>query len=225
MRAIDHTVETQYRFESGFLITIQLFNPYIDQANRALRLELPLYQSAQVQGLSEGRGHSTEASDRRLGVLWPNQQRGAIGLSHAFGHALGATYSIPHGITSYLTLDRTVALLATTLPPYEKACLARGADFIPRHFNSDGLSTSATIGDASISEDDSDEGLTRKALIVSKAVQQLVKELGLASTLGEYGVPQGDFEKIAQEVASAIENTPGAPSSGKLLEEILRKGT
>ncbi|KAG8998303.1 hypothetical protein FRB94_005216 [Tulasnella sp. JGI-2019a] len=157
--------------------------------------------------------------------LWPNQQGSAIGLSHAFGHVLGATYSIPHGITSCLTLDRTAALLATTLPPYEKACLARAADFIPRHFNFDGLSTSASISDASIFEDDSDEELTRKTLIVSKAFQQLVKELGLTSTLGEYGVPQGDFEKIAQEVASAIENTPGAPSGGKLLEEVLRKAT
>jgi alcohol dehydrogenase class IV len=46
--------------------------------------------------------------------LWPLklQKYSALGLSHALGHKLGAAYSIPHGITSCLTLAPVVAFKA-----------------------------------------------------------------------------------------------------------------
>ena len=86
-----------------------------------------------------------------------------MGLSHSIGHALGATYSIPHGITSCLTLSPVVALKAKTKPE-EAAQIARILPFIGRE------STGTNQGDA---------------LLVSKAIADLVEGLGHKSTLNQ----------------------------------------
>ncbi|KAF6762970.1 alcohol dehydrogenase IV [Ephemerocybe angulata] len=46
--------------------------------------------------------------------LWPMklQKYSALGISHSLGHKLGARFSIPHGITSCLTLAPTVVMKA-----------------------------------------------------------------------------------------------------------------
>lgn len=47
--------------------------------------------------------------------LHPESRKGALGLSHGLGHALGATYAIPHGITSCITLAAAVIQLLETV--------------------------------------------------------------------------------------------------------------
>jgi alcohol dehydrogenase class IV len=58
--------------------------------------------------------------------LWPLklEKYSALGLSHALGHKLGATYAIPHGITSCLTLAPTVALKAEIASDEDREWLA-----------------------------------------------------------------------------------------------------
>lgn len=89
-----------------------------------------------------------------------------MGLSHSIGHALGATYEIPHGITSCLSLAPVVAFKART-QPNEAKMIAR---VLP------------VIGKKSEGNDEKD------ALEVSKAIAELVEELGHKTSLTEVSV-------------------------------------
>lgn len=91
------------------------------------------------------------------------------------GHALGATYQIPHGITSCLTLSPVLRHKATSNPA-EANQIARLVPFI-------GLQ---------------DKGSDKEnALAVADAVARLVETLGLKSTLTQYNVPQTQEEMKA----------------------------
>lgn len=94
------------------------------------------------------------------------------------GHSLGATYQIPHGITSCLTLSPVIRYKATSNPAEAKQ-IARLAPFL------------------GIQDKGSDK---ENAIAVADKVQQLVDELGLKSTLTEYKVPrtQQEMEAIAE---------------------------
>jgi alcohol dehydrogenase class IV len=95
--------------------------------------------------------------------LFPFLYTGGVGLSHSIGHALGATYEIPHGITSCLSLAPVVAFKAKT-QPNEAKMIAR---VLP------------AIGKKSEGSDEKD------ALEVSKAIAGLVEELGHKTSLTE----------------------------------------
>ncbi|CZR63053.1 related to Lactaldehyde reductase [Phialocephala subalpina] len=107
--------------------------------------------------------------------LFPFLYTGGVGLSHSIGHALGATYGIPHGITSCLTLAPVVELKARTKPDDAKM-IARAIPY---------------IGKPSTGSDEED------AKVVSKAIAELVEGLGHKSTLTGYKVPPGEEESIA----------------------------
>ncbi|KZT04586.1 iron-containing alcohol dehydrogenase [Laetiporus sulphureus 93-53] len=64
------------------------------------------------------------ASWMSLWPLKPEKYSGAGLLSHTLGHKLGATYNIPHGITSCLTLAPTVALKAQIASEEDKEWLS-----------------------------------------------------------------------------------------------------
>jgi len=130
--------------------------------------------------------------------LWPIklEKYSALGLSHALGHKLGATYSIPHGITSCLTLAPTIALKARVASEEDKEWLS-GALF---HLREE--STGSLDGDV---------------LKLSGLIDGLVKQLGLHSDLKEYKVPPADVPKIA-ELAVGSKDDPTYPDVVKLLE-------
>ncbi|KAJ7477215.1 alcohol dehydrogenase IV [Mycena galericulata] len=111
--------------------------------------------------------------------LWPTkfETYSALGLSHALGHALGARYSIPHGITSCLTLSPVVALQARIASPEDKECLANALFYLREP------STGSVDGDI---------------LKLSELIAGLVEKLGLKSSLTEYNVPREDLPKLAQ---------------------------
>jgi 3-oxoacid CoA-transferase len=92
--------------------------------------------------------------------LFPFLYTGGVGLSHSIGHAIGATYSIPHGITSCLTLAPTVHFKASN--PEEAKQIARIVPF---------------IGKQSTGSDEKD------AHIVGDAIADLVERLGHKTTL------------------------------------------
>ncbi|KAJ4345465.1 uncharacterized protein N0V89_011596 [Didymosphaeria variabile] len=106
--------------------------------------------------------------------LFPFLYTGGVGLSHSIGHAIGATYSIPHGITSCLSLAPTVHFKASNAE--EAKQIAR---IIPY------------IGKQSTGNDEKDSH------IVADAIAELVEELGHKTTLTAYGVPTGDAEEEA----------------------------
>ncbi|EAT87912.2 hypothetical protein SNOG_04152 [Parastagonospora nodorum SN15] len=106
--------------------------------------------------------------------LFPFLYTGGVGLSHSIGHAIGATYSIPHGITSCLSLAPTVHFKASN--PDEAKQIAR---IIPY------------IGKRSTGSDEKDSH------IVGDAIADLVERLGHKTTLTAYDVPTGDAEEEA----------------------------
>lgn len=99
--------------------------------------------------------------------LFPFLYTGGVGLSHSIGHAIGATYAIPHGITSCLSLAPTVHFKASN--PEEAKQIAR---IIPY------------IGKQSTGSDEKD------AHIVGDAIASLVEELGHKTTLTAVSVCQ-----------------------------------
>jgi 3-oxoacid CoA-transferase len=122
--------------------------------------------------------------------LFPFLYTGGVGLSHSIGHAIGASYEIPHGITSCLSLAPTVHFKASNAE--EAKQIAR---IIPY------------IGKQSTGSDEKDSH------VVADAISSLVEELGHKTTLTavclvstyaglllipfKYKVPTGDAEEEA----------------------------
>lgn len=114
------------------------------------------------------------ASFASLGFLGYNI-KGGLGLSHALGYALGSPYSIPHGITSCLTLGHVIKLKAQD--PVAAEQIAR---FLP------------VLGEAKSGNDKKD------AEKVGDAVLKLVQDLGLDSDLRNYQVGRDQIPIITK---------------------------
>ena len=101
------------------------------------------------------------------------------------GHSLGATYQIPHGITSCLTLAAVIRHKAITNPA-EANQIARLVPYL------------------GLPDKSSDK---ENAVAVADKVEGLVEELGLKSTLTEYNVPntQKAMEAIAERALHSKE--------------------
>ncbi|KZM24878.1 uncharacterized protein EKO05_0010976 [Ascochyta rabiei] len=109
-----------------------------------------------------------------LGFLGYNI-KGGLGLSHALGYALGSPYSIPHGITSCLTLGHVVKLKAQD--PEAAAQIARLLPFIGE----------PATGDAK-----------KDAEQVGERILQLVRDLELDSDLRNYKVEKSEIPTITK---------------------------
>ncbi|KZP00380.1 Dehydroquinate synthase-like protein, partial [Calocera viscosa TUFC12733] len=164
MRSVDHAVETLYRQDVP--------PPVLATALHAL----PMLFRHLIASSSDP--HSLQAREQLQIACWlslyPNPRPGAVGLSHGLGHALGATYSIPHGITSCLTLAASCARVARrTRPEFQKR-----------------LSEALHRVQELLSQE------ARDGVRLAGYIDALVKRLGLASTLREYGIKEEDFESI-----------------------------
>ena len=113
------------------------------------------------------------------------------------------SYSIPHGICSCLTLARTVAIQAKHLFDNDVKQLASLLPFI------------TTTTDAQFSTDPREQ-----AIKVAEAIDQLISDLGLTSTLREYNVPESDFEGIIERALPDGKADLRYPSFIKLLQAI-----
>ena len=107
---------------------------------------------------------------------------GGIGLSHSLGYALGSPYSIPHGITSCLTLGKVVKLKGKNRA--DAAQIARILPFLEEQKTGNDERDAGRVGD----------------LIID-----LVKRLGLATDLKEYKVGKDQVDKIVKMATHAKE--------------------
>lgn len=169
IRALDHAVETLYR---PFVV------PPLKVLCHAAIVDLFKYLPKSKADPNDI--HSRQKLQMAAWMsLWPArlEKYSALGLSHALGHKLGATYGIPHGITSCLTLAPTVRLKARIASEEDKQWLA-GALY-QLHQPSSG-------------------SLEGDVLKVGELIDGLVNDLGLQTTLDQYGVPREDLPTIAE---------------------------
>lgn len=193
VRALDHAVEFSYRAD-----THPLLLPSVQSSIRDLFTYLPL---------SKKDPKNVEVRQKLqlacFNALWPEARRGALGLSHDLGHKLGATYSIGHGITSCLTLAGTVRFVANwkDTPVLHLQNLADTLPFIPAPYNAAPAPLGVPVGaDGRAPSQDEIKALREKATLVGDAVQKLVDDLGLHSTLKGCGLGPEQTEIIATKV-------------------------
>lgn len=122
--------------------------------------------------------------------LFPFLYTGGVGLSHSIGHAIGATYSIPHGITSCLSLAPTVHFKASN--PVEAKQIARIIPYIGKQSTGSDEKDSHVVGDAIASLV---EELGHKTTLT--AVRKDYPRTNYKLTKSQYNVPTGDAEEEA----------------------------
>jgi maleylacetate reductase len=99
------------------------------------------------------------------------------GISHSIGRVIGATWNIPHGITSCLTLAEVMRTEAKRSPLRLTSVAA-----------AEGKTIEGPVGEVALSAAD--------------GVAELVHDLGLTKRLRDYGIKRDDFPSIAREAGS-----------------------
>lgn len=184
IRALDHAVEL-------------LYHPTATEVPARV-LSLSAIQSLfeylpKVKDDSKNEDYITRPQLASFSSLYPMglNIKGGLGLSHSMGYALGSPYSIPHGITSCMTLAKVVRLKAEN--PKNAAQLARALPHIGKQRHGDDK---------------------KDALRLADAIEELVKGLGLESHLKEYGVGEDQFATITKLAT-------GGQESGELYDGVL----
>ncbi|KAF8761011.1 hypothetical protein RHS01_00929 [Rhizoctonia solani] len=194
IRALDHGVEALYRQPPVAFPIIELALASIPQL---------------FENLLKSRTdpNNLEVRQRLLNAAYlslsPNPKPGALGLSHSLGHKLGATYQIPHGITSCLTLAKSTALKARFSDPYSQENLMRAVKRLEAEAKN-------ILPDVDV---EGEPEASRGGAILSKYIEDLVQKLGLRSTLEEWKVPKADLERIAKAIEKeGLAGIEGGPS-------------
>ena len=170
IRSLDHAVESVYS---------PRHQPYVDAlALESIRL---LFQSLKSSTNDPSEIGPRLACQMAAWMSFAGVQSVGTGLSHAIGRVIGATWDIPHGITSCLTLAEVMRHQARKYP--DRLVLiakAEGQD-------STGLSES------------------KQALSAADRVEELVKDLRLSKRLSDYGIEKNDLPSIAKEAVGPEE--------------------
>ena len=181
IRSLDHAVESVYS---------PRHQPYVDTlALESIKL---LFQNLKSSTNNPGEIGSRLACQMAAWMSFSGVQSVGTGLSHAIGRVIGATWDIPHGITSCLSLAQVMRHEAQRHP--------------------DRL---AMIAQA---EGQDSKGMSQNKLALSAAerVEDLVKDLGLSKRLSDYGIKKEDLPSIAKDAS-----TPGEYSTAlQVLEAI-----
>lgn len=151
MRALDHAIELMYHPLASEIPTKRMCLEAIKDLFTYLPQSKENPQDADIR---------TKLFLACYSSLFPFLFTGGVGLSHSIGHAIGATYSIPHGITSCLSLAPVVHLKASNAD--EAKQIARIIPYIRKQ---------------STGDDEKDSH------IVADAIANLVEKLGLKTTL------------------------------------------
>jgi alcohol dehydrogenase class IV len=175
IRALDHAVET-------------LYSPGDHPVNDVLALQA-------IRGLFEflprSRAEPEDLAVRQqcqlaawMSYFGPASANAAAGLSHTIGKRIGATYDVPHGVTSCIILPHVMRYKATSDTDASRlAPMARALDVV------------------------ADRASNREAaLAAADAVAGLVRQLELPSRLRDVNVPQDALEDIAR--AAAVGDSP-----------------
>ncbi|KAI4173471.1 MAG: hypothetical protein LQ348_006577 [Seirophora lacunosa] len=167
IRSLDHAVESMYHPKAPDSPTKQLCLSAIAQ----LFAYLP--KSKKEPANEEYITRLQLAAFNSLYSLGLNLGRG-LGLSHSLGYALGSPYGIPHGTTSCLTLASVVRLKAEK--PEDAEQLAKILPYIGRTRSGDNREDAVSVGNA---------------------IDELLKDVGLDTTLKEHSVGEDQVHKIA----------------------------
>lgn len=187
MRALDHALELMYHPNTSEMPCRQLALT----AAGDLFTYLPKYkQDPKNEDIITRLQLASYAS---LGFLGYNVQSG-LGLSHALGYALGSPYSIPHGVTSCLTLGHVIKLKAQD--PEAASQIARVAPFIGLQGSGDDIKDAQAVG---------------------QAVLDLVEKIGQKTNLKNYNVGE-DQKPVITKAATGAESGPLHDSVYKLVE-------
>lgn len=169
IRAMDHAIELQYNQAATWLPCKAMAL----QSITSLAHLLPQYKSdptdtTVIIGLFL-------AAYGSLG-FFGNQMQGSLGLSHTIGYALGSPYSIPHGITSCLTLGHVVGLKAR-LSAGDAQSIANTLPCFGVELSGDNVADSFEVG---------------------RQILHLIGRLGLQTTLTEYSVGKDQLGIICE---------------------------
>lgn len=137
--------------------------------------------------------------------------------AHALGHALGATYAIPHGYCSVLTLPNTIRMMARHLGEgNDRRMLANTFSYIPTSYVRDHMH---------LSDDFEGEADVGTILASAAALDKLIEKLGLRTSLSAYKVPRDDLKKVAEKAYKATVGKPGwkeiCPSADEMVSHVL----
>lgn len=168
LRAMDHAIELLYHPTASEMPARWLCL----QSAAGLFENLPKYKSSPKD--EDTITKLQLAAFGSLGFLGYNI-KGGLGLSHALGYALGSPYSIPHGITSCLTLGHVVKLKSQD--PEAAKQVARLLPFINETPSEDAKKDAEKVGDRLL---------------------RLVKDLGLDSDLRNYKVDKDQIPVITK---------------------------
>ncbi|KAF2433577.1 maleylacetate reductase [Tothia fuscella] len=176
-RALDHALECMYHPTATEIMHLMAL-----QAASSLFTYLPKYKHDPKN--EDVITQLQLAAFISLGFMGLNV-KGSLGLSHTLGYALGSPYSIPHGITSCLTLGHVVKLKAQD--PAAASEIARMLPFIGK----------------SRSGNDRED-----AIEVGNSILQLVQSLSLKTTLTERGVGEDQVSIIVKRATGGLEDGP-----------------
>ena len=171
IRALDHAVET-------------LYAPGAHPVNDVLALEAIKKLFAALPACQSDPANLDTRLELQLAAWFSffDECNTRMGLSHNIGRRLGATYNIPHGITSCIALAPVMRLLA----PVHTQALARIAGIL-------------NLPEAR-SGDDLDA-----ARAAAGAVAGLVSRLGLPNRLGSFGLDRSALVKAVESVGATPE--------------------
>lgn len=184
IRALDHAVET-------------LYAPGAHPVNDVLALEAIRLLFVYLPACKE-ESDNLEIRARLQLAAWmsffgtPNTP---VGLSHNLGRRIGASYNVPHGITSCITLAHVMREMAQTHP----TALARMA--------------------RTLELDVQGKSDYEAALAAANAVSELVARLGLPQRLSEVGISKAEIPKIAG--AAGVAEGAAVSQAEKLLKRML----
>jgi maleylacetate reductase len=166
IRSLDHAVEAVYSPNH---------QRYVDTlALEAIRL---LFQNLKVSTRDPENLNSRLNCQLAAWMSFAGVVSVGTGLSHSIGRAIGATWNIPHGITSCLTLSEVMRMEAKRNPGrlvlIAKA-EGKNIESVPEEI---------------------------AALQAADGVSELVRGLGLSKRLRDYGIAKGDLPTIVRDLA------------------------
>ncbi|HET7405203.1 MAG TPA: iron-containing alcohol dehydrogenase [Candidatus Bathyarchaeia archaeon] len=167
VRSLDHAVEA---------VLSDRHQPYVDTlALEAIRL---LFQNLKPSSDDSSDLNSRGACQSAAWMSYAGALSVGTGVSHAIGRVIGATWGIPHGITSCLTLAEVMRSQARQKPDR----------LIP----------------IALAEGKSIEGVSggSAALSAADGVAELVSQLGLSKRLRDYKIEKKDLPRIAEQVGA-----------------------
>jgi len=163
IRSLDHAVEAVY---------LPNHQPYVDTlAFEAIRL---LFENLRASSKDPMNLKSRLNCQIAAWMSFAGVVSVGMGLSHSIGRVIGATWNIPHGITSCLTLAEVMRMEAK-----------RNPDRLALIAKAEGKSTEGVP-------------VEKAAVEAADGVSELVLGLGLSKRLRDYGIKRDDLPGIAR---------------------------